>query len=96
MAGRQENETEIRKRRISFRAWHRGTREMDLMLGRFTDAHIGDFSEAEMTSLETLMELPDPDIYNWIIGAAVPPDGMDTLLLRRIRDFHLGTSGANA
>lgn len=96
MAGQQENETEIRKRRLSFRAWHRGTREMDLMLGRFTDAHISGFSEAEMTSLEMLMELPDPDIYNWIIGAAVPPDGMDTLLLRRIRDFHLGKSGADA
>ena len=96
MAGRQEDETETRKRRLSFRAWHRGTREMDLMLGRFTDAHIGGFNEAEIASLEALMELPDPDIYNWIIGAAVPPDDVDMPLLLRIRDFHLGMSGASA
>lgn len=93
MADRQENETEIRKRRVQFRAWHRGTREMDLMLGRFTDAHIGSMSKDEIDSLEALMDLPDPDIYNWIIGAAVPPEGMDTPLLHEIRDFHLGTSG---
>jgi antitoxin CptB len=92
----EQDETEIRKRRLSFRAWHRGTREMDLMLGRVTDAYIGEFDESEIVALENLMELPDPDIYNWIIGAAVPPDGMDTQLLRRIRDFHMGTSGAGA
>ena len=96
MADRQEDETEIRKRRVQFRAWHRGTREMDLMLGRFTDAHIGSMSKDEIASLEALMKLPDPDIYNWIIGAAVPPKGMDTPLLHKIRDFHLGTNGAGA
>jgi antitoxin CptB len=92
----RQDESEIRKRRLSFRAWHRGTREMDLMLGRFTDAHIGGMSKDEIASLEALMNLPDPDLYNWIIGATVPPEGMDTMLLHKIRDFHLGTSGAGA
>jgi antitoxin CptB len=80
---------EVRKRRILFRAWHRGTREMDLILGRFADVHVSRLGEREIEILETLMEMPDPDIYNWIIGAKPAPPEFDTPLLKQIRDFHL-------
>lgn len=81
---------ETRKRRILFRAWHRGTREMDLILGRFADASVGGFDEFEIGLLETLMEVPDPDLYNWIVGAKPVPSGFDTPVLKQIRDFHFG------
>ena len=57
-----------RRKRLLFRCWHRGTREMDLILGGFADVHIADLSDAEMTDLESLMELPDPDLYNAFSG----------------------------
>ncbi len=58
-----------RRKRLLFRCWHRGTREMDLIIGRFADAHLTELSDAELTELEQLIELPDPDLYAALIGA---------------------------
>ncbi|MGZ2818301.1 succinate dehydrogenase assembly factor 2, partial [Pseudomonas aeruginosa] len=52
-----------RRKRLLFRCWHRGTREMDLILGRFADATIGELSDQEIGELEHLIEVPDPDLY---------------------------------
>ncbi len=49
-----------RRRRLLYRAWHRGMREMDLIMGRFADAAIGDMSEAELDAFERLTDVPDP------------------------------------
>src|SRR6476659_9558563 len=57
-----------RRKRLLFRCWHRGTREMDLILGRFADAEIASLSDAELTELETLLEVNDPDLYAAITG----------------------------
>ena len=83
---------DIRKRRLRFRAWHRGTREMDLLLGRFADAEVAKFDEQSMASFEALLEVPDPDLYNWITGTEQTLALYDTPLLRRLRDFHLGSA----
>ena len=52
-----------RRKRLLFRCWHRGTREMDLILGGFADSQIGDLSDQEVAELENLLEVPDPDLY---------------------------------
>ena len=57
-----------RRKRLLFRCWHRGTREMDLILGRFADAEIATLSDSELTTLEHLIELPDPDLYAALTG----------------------------
>jgi antitoxin CptB len=57
-----------RRKRLLFRCWHRGTREMDLILGRFADAEIETLSDAELTELEHLIEAPDPDLYAALTG----------------------------
>src|SRR5271168_5252039 len=57
-----------RRKRLLFRCWHRGTREMDLILGRFADAEIARLSDSEMIELERLIELPDPDLYAALTG----------------------------
>ncbi|MBR1143757.1 succinate dehydrogenase assembly factor 2 [Bradyrhizobium sp. AUGA SZCCT0431] len=57
-----------RRKRLLFRCWHRGTREMDLILGRFADAEIADLSESDMAELERLLEVPDPDLYAALTG----------------------------
>jgi antitoxin CptB len=57
-----------RRKRLLFRCWHRGTREMDLILGRFADAAIADLGEDELAQLERLIEVPDPDLYAALTG----------------------------
>ena len=79
-----------RRRKLLFRSWHRGTREMDLIMGRFADATIEQLAEEEIAEFERLMEAPDPDLLAWITGEAdVPPD-YATALFRRLRDFSHG------
>ena len=57
-----------RRKRLLFRCWHRGTREMDLILGRFANAEIADLSDGDMAELERLLEVPDPDLYAALTG----------------------------
>lgn len=78
-----------RRRRVLYRAWHRGTKEMDFILGRFTDAEIEGFSEAELDLFETLIEAPDTDLYEWVTGRAEAPPALNTEILRRLRAFTL-------
>ena len=77
-----------RRKRLRFRAWHRGTREMDLVLGRFVDANVAALSDEEIEILEELMEVPDPELYLWIAGTADVPANYDTMLFRKIVAFH--------
>jgi antitoxin CptB len=77
-----------RRRRLLYRCWHRGTREMDLIMGRFADATIDTLSEAEIDVFEALSEAPDPDLYAWISGERGVPAQYDHELMRRLRTFH--------
>jgi antitoxin CptB len=76
-----------RRRRLLFRSWHRGTREMDLIMGRFADAAIGELSEAEVDAFERLSEQPEPDVYAWITGDRPVPPEHDTTLFKKLRRF---------
>ena len=86
------DEAAVRRRKIAFRAWHRGTREMDLIMGRFADAELTNLDEAGLDSFEALMEQPDPELYKWVSGEAAVPADVDAAFLARIRAFH--TTGA--
>ncbi|MGC1467232.1 MAG: succinate dehydrogenase assembly factor 2 [Pseudolabrys sp.] len=82
-----------RRRRMLLRAWRRGMRETDLIMGRFADAHIANLNDEELAEYERLLDVRDQDLLGWVTGEfAVPPD-YDTALFRRLRDFHfkLGT-----
>ena len=83
---------DARRRRLLFRAWHRGMREVDLITGRFADAHVATLSEAEVDAFERLMDVPEPDLLAWVMGAAPPPADHDTPLFRRICAFHAGAA----
>jgi antitoxin CptB len=76
-----------RRKRLLFRCWHRGTREMDLILGRFADATIGDLSEIELEQLERLVEVPDPDLYAALSSGALLPAEYRTPLFDRVKSF---------
>jgi antitoxin CptB len=68
---------DARLRRLRFRAWHRGFREADLILGPFADAYAGTLAAEQLDRLEALMEEPDGDIYDWITMRAETPAGFD-------------------
>ena len=74
-----------RRKRLLFRCWHRGTREMDLILGRFADAEIATLSEGELTQLEQLIEVPDPDLYAALTGDKQLAPEYATALYDRIK-----------
>ncbi|MGI6244745.1 MAG: succinate dehydrogenase assembly factor 2 [Pseudochelatococcus sp.] len=78
---------DARRRRIRFRAWHRGTREMDMVLGPFVDSQLDELDEETITALERLMALPDRDLFTWFSFGGVPPEH-DTPIFRRIKAFH--------
>jgi antitoxin CptB len=77
-----------RRRRTLFRAWHRGIREMDLIMGRFADAEIGALSEDELALFEALIEVPDRDLFRWLTGEDPVPENYDTGVYRRLKAFH--------
>jgi antitoxin CptB len=77
---------DARRRRILFRATHRGTHENDLLVGGYVARHIAAMSDAELGALEAVMELPDPDLADWLSGRRPIPPEHDTPLLRAMRD----------
>jgi len=85
---RSSADLDPRRRKILFRAWHRGMREMDLIMGRFADEAIAGFSEAELDEFERLIEVPDRDLLGWITGEIALPENYDTALFRRLKAFH--------
>ena len=71
----------IRRKRLRYRAWHRGTKEMDLVLGPFADAHVEKFDAAQLDRLEALMNEEDPPLLTWVLGQAEPPAHVDRAFL---------------
>ena len=70
------------------RSWRRGTREMDLIIGRFTDTVIADLDEATLGEYERLLEASDPELYAWVLGDEPVPPEYDSPVFRRLCAFH--------
>ncbi len=77
-----------RRRRLLFRCWHRGIREMDLVLGRFADAYLTSLSDTDLSELERWLDVPDQQIFAWVNGMEPVPPNYDTGLFQQLRDFH--------
>jgi antitoxin CptB len=86
---RSSGSLDDRRKRLLFRCWHRGTREMDLILGRFADAEIADLKDSELTELERLIELPDPDLYAALTGDKPLAPDYAGALFARIKSFRV-------
>ena len=77
-----------RRRKLLFMCWHRGIREMDLIMGRFADENIDRLSDGEVADLERLAEQPDQSLLGWFTGEFDTPAEHDTPVFRRIREFN--------
>ena len=80
-------DTDLRRKRLLFRSWHRGTREADLILGSFAEAHLGKFDSEQLDRYEALLEVPDADLFDWIAGRAAPPPTHDHDVTRLLLSF---------
>ena len=80
-------ETNARLKRLLFRSWHRGTREMDLLLGNFARRYLESFTEDQLDRFEVLIELSDPELFAWISGLESVPPGLDNDVMSLLKDF---------
>ncbi len=81
---------EKRLKRLLYQSQHRGMKETDLMVGGFAEACIKDLNTEELDQFEALMDVPDGDLLNWILGKSEPQPPHDTALITRIRAFNDG------
>jgi antitoxin CptB len=88
MTERSSEGLDVRRRRLLFRAWRRGVREMDLIVGRFADAYIDRFDDAALDDFERLIEVPNAELYAWVTGDARVPAEHDSAVLRALIGFH--------
>jgi antitoxin CptB len=98
MTERTSEGLDTRRKRLLFRAWRRGVREMDLIVGRFADVHIDKFDDAALDDFERLIEVPNAELYAWVTGDAHAPAEHDSALLRALIGFHAldATAGEGA
>ena len=78
---------DARRRKLAYRATHRGTKEMDLILGGYVSRHIAGMNETELDELEQIIALPDADLDAWATGKAKLPAEYDTKLMASILSF---------
>lgn len=78
---------EARLKKLKFRAWRRGFREADLILGPFADEHVAGFTPDQLDEFERLLEVPDQDLYAWITDRLPTPAEWDGELMSRIKAF---------
>lgn len=75
-----------RRRRLLYRATHRGTRENDLLIGGYVAPRIGAMDEPDLAALERLLDAPEPDLAGWLTGTTPVPREYDCPLLRAMRE----------
>jgi antitoxin CptB len=76
---------ETRLKRLRFRAWHRGTKEADLMVGGFFDACGAGWNEAEIDWFEAFLEEQDVDIMAWAMGVVGVPERWQGAMIERLK-----------
>ena len=89
------DDLDTRRRAIKIRAWRRGMREMDILIGGFVDARLDTLSATEIADLERLLDVEDQKAFSWLCGTMAPEAGYDTPLFRQIKQFHSHSGPVN-
>lgn len=85
---------EIWRKRLRYRSRHRGTRELDLLLGSFAERELDSLSAEQLGRYEALLELPEPVLYAWLSGQGAPPSEFDHEVTRRLLGFRFSANGS--
>ena len=78
---------EARHKKLKLRAWRRGFREADLILGPFADRYVSSLSPSDLDLFEVLLDQPDHDLYGWILERDPTPAAFDGPLMDRLKAF---------
>jgi antitoxin CptB len=78
---------ETRLKKLKYRAWHRGFREADLILGPFAEKHVANLTPDQLDAFEVLLDQPDQDLYEWIVEKTATPPEFDGELMSLIKAF---------
>ena len=84
---------DIRRKRLRFRSWHRGTKELDLLLGSFADRELPSMTADQLDRYEELLEVPEPVMAAWLIKRTLPPPEYDSDVMRRLLAFRYRPDG---
>ncbi len=82
------DDIETRRRRASYRAAHRGTKEMDWLVGRYADAMLPALVDPALAHFEAFLSEPDPALQKWLLGGEAMPGSPFGALVQDIRAFH--------
>ncbi len=77
---------DVRLKRLKIRSWRRGTKEMDLILGGWSDVHLATLDDADLDVYEAILEENDHDLYQWVSGRGEAPGAIAPLLGRIARE----------
>lgn len=77
----------IRRKRLVYRSRHRGTKELDLLVGAFAERHLAEMDAGQLDRFEALLELPEPLLYDWLLGRSAPPPEFDHDVTRLFLQF---------
>ncbi len=80
---------ETRRKRLVYRSWHRGTKELDLLIGSFAERHLAVMSGEQLDRFESLLEVPEPLLYDWLTGMSAPPPEFDHDVTRLLLNHKL-------
>jgi antitoxin CptB len=80
-------ELERTRKRLHYRAWHRGTKESDLLLGRFADAHLGTMTAEQLADFEQVLDRIDPELMDWFTGREPVPANLRSPVLDQLMSF---------
>lgn len=83
----RHDDLNTRRKRLRYRAWHRGTKEADLLIGPFADSQLGTMDHDQMDDFEALLRLPDPALVKWLTGQDAVPDDINTPVMLRMLAF---------
>ncbi len=79
--------SDARRRKLAFRASHRGMRELDLFMEAFLATHLEHFDDVALEQLETILDIPDQQVYGWLLGQTPPPDEVRSRVLDLLLSF---------
>ncbi|MED5550440.1 MAG: succinate dehydrogenase assembly factor 2 [Pseudomonadota bacterium] len=85
---------DTQRKKLRIRAWRRGFKEADLILGRFCDDNIDSLDKAGLDAFEALLDQSDQDVYGWIIGREPVPAAFDTPVMDRLKAFRVDADAA--
>ena len=81
------NALEHRRKRLIYRSQHRGTKELDLLIGSFARQHLPDMTAEQLDRYETLLEVPEPLLYAWMLGQEAPADDQRNDVVELLLNF---------